>query len=49
MTIAYSDALGIVEVRADADGVAFVDGVAYFTDEDGNDYKVDMSALVQVY
>lgn len=49
MTLAYRDALGIVEVRVDADGVAFVDGYAYFMDEDGNGYKVAMTALISVY
>ena len=48
MTVAYSDELGVVEVQTDADGVSFVDGVAYFSDGD-TDYKVAMSALIAVY
>ena len=49
MKISYRDELGIIVVNVDnTNGIMFLDGHAYFTDTDGRDYKIPVSALVMI-
>jgi hypothetical protein len=49
MIITYSDELGIVSVNIDkAYGITFNNNIAYFTDEDGNDYKINTEHLINI-
>lgn len=49
MTVTYRDELGVVSVEIDKEyGVVFVDGRAYFTDENGTDYKVNILHLTSI-
>lgn len=49
MIITFSDELGIVSVHIDTEyGVTFGKNVAFFTDEDGKDYKVNIEHLISI-
>ena len=49
MRITYQDELGVVSVQVNDDyGVTFSNSVAYFTGEDGEDYKVDAMFLISI-
>lgn len=46
--ITYRDEIGIVLVCVDASGIAFANGKAYFSDEEGNEYAIPVAHLVEV-
>ena len=46
--IYYSDEAGIVRAEVDSYGIAFCDGLAYFTDGNGEDHKVPASAIISI-
>lgn len=49
MIVAYQDELGFVSVQIDGEhGIVFADGRAYFTDENGKDYKVNAEHLISI-
>lgn len=45
MLITISDIKGLVSIAINNNGVSFVDGKAYFTDIDGDDWKVDVTQI----
>ena len=45
MLINFSDLMSPVIVAVDENGVSFVDGKAYFSDIDGNDYMIDVNQI----
>ena len=45
MLIMYSDALGVVTVEVDSMGINFCDGFAYFSDENGKEYKIKVEDI----
>jgi hypothetical protein len=49
MKIVYRDALGYVTVIVDESGIQFLNGTAFFSDEDGNDYMVEIENIVEIY
>ena len=49
MTIIYSDELGYVEMHITDEGVQFLNGIAYCTDTHGNDYRISVDSLVQIF
>ena len=49
MKVTYQDELGLIEVKVDEKyGVGFDGTEAYFTDEDGTDYKVNILHLISI-
>ena len=49
MNITFRDNGGYVTVEIDRQyGVSFCDGLAYFTDADGNDYEIPMAHLMAI-
>ena len=51
MQICFRDEIGLVSVRIDMDrttGVGFDGEHAYFTDTDGNDYKISTKDIVLI-
>lgn len=51
MSICYRDEFGLVVVQIDminTTGVSFDGQFAYFTDTDGNDYKIDQKNIVLI-
>lgn len=50
MLVAYQDELGLIEVKVDEKyGVGFDGTEAYFTDEDGKDYRIDVKYIVGIH
>lgn len=47
MIVTYRDDLGVISV-ADIDDIQFDGSIAYFTDEDGTDYKVNVDHLISI-
>lgn len=47
MTVTFMDELGVISI-ADIDDVQFVDGKAYFTDENGTDFIVPCEHLISI-
>lgn len=47
MTVTFRDELGIISIR-DIDDVQFFNGKAYFTDENGTDFKVNIEHLISI-
>lgn len=47
MTVTYRDELGYVQVKVDNDGVQFVDGYAYFGNDE-REYKIKIENLVSI-
>lgn len=45
MTVVYRDKIGYVRVEVDNNGVAFVDGYAYFGNDE-QEYKIKVEDLV---
>lgn len=49
MTVTYQDELGVLSISIDKKyGVTFGANKAFFTDEDGNDYKVNIEHLISI-
>lgn len=48
MYIVFSDEGGLVLAQLDEYGVSFCDGRAYFSTEDGKEYRVDISAIREI-
>lgn len=49
MTVIYYDELGVIAVKInDAYGVQFGTDKAYFTDENGTDYKINISQISSI-
>ena len=48
LTVCYRDEGGVVVVVADRDGVTLCDGLAYFSDTDGREYKIPMTRLCSI-
>ena len=49
MTVTYRDELGVVSIRIDKKyGVSFGANKVFFTDEDGNDYKVNVEHIIDI-
>lgn len=50
MIVTYQDELGLIEVMVDEKyGVGFDGTEAYFTDEDGVDYRIDVKHIVGIH
>jgi hypothetical protein len=47
MTVTFRDALGIISI-VDIDDIQFDGCKAYFTDEDGTDFKVNVEYLISI-
>ena len=47
MTVTFRDELGIISI-ADIDDIQFLDGKAYFTDENGTDFTVNAEHLISI-
>ena len=49
MTVTYRDELGVVSVEIDKEyGVVFVDGKAYFTDGNDENYSISIGHLTSI-
>lgn len=49
MTVTFKDEIGVISVSIDKKyGVQFGIDKAYFTDEDGNDYKVNIEYIISI-
>lgn len=49
MTVTYQDELGVIAISIDKEyGVTFGVNKVFFTDEDGNDYKVNIEHLISI-
>lgn len=49
MIVTFEDELGVLAVKIDEQyGVTFGISTAYFSDEDGNDYKVNIEHLISI-
>lgn len=49
MTVTYQDELGVIAISIDKEyGVTFGANKVFFTDEDGNDYKVNIEHLISI-
>lgn len=49
MNITFRDEVGYITVEIDRQyGVSFCDGLAYFTDTDGNDYEIPTAHLMAI-
>ena len=49
MTVTFKDELGVISVSIDKGfGVHFGTDKAYFTDEDGKDYKVKIEYIISI-
>ena len=48
MVVSYRDELGIISISTDKYAITFCDNIAYFSDEEGNDYKVNTEYLVSI-
>ena len=47
MTITYQDELGVISI-ADIDDIQFDGSRAYFTDENGTDFKVNVEHIISI-
>jgi hypothetical protein len=47
MTVTFKDELGVISIK-DIDDIQFDGTKAYFTDEDGTDYKVKVEHLIEI-
>ena len=47
MIVTYQDELGVISI-ADIDDIQFDGAKAYFTDEDGTDFKVNVQHLISI-
>ena len=47
MIVTYQDALGVISVSS-IDDIQFDGSRAYFTDEDGTDYKVNVEHIISI-
>lgn len=47
MIVTYRDELGVISI-ADIDDIQFDGAKAYFTDEDGTDFKVNVEHLISI-
>ena len=47
MTVTFRDAMGVISIY-EVEDVQFCDGKAYFTDEDGTDFKVTFEHLISI-
>ncbi len=47
MIVTYQDELGVISI-ADIDDIQFDGAKAYFTDEDGTDFKVNVEHLISI-
>lgn len=47
MTVTFKDELGVISIK-DIDDIQFDGTKAYFTDEDGRDYKVNIEYIISI-
>ena len=48
MQIVHKDDIGLLVTDVDNDGIDFLEGVAYFSDEDGREYQVLIQNIVRI-
>jgi hypothetical protein len=48
MKIVYRDRLGYVELDVDGNGIDFMDGIAYVSNDTG-DYRINAERIIKIY
>ena len=48
MVVTFMDEIGFVQLKVDKYGIGFCDGKAYFTGEDGTDYKIETKNIIEI-
>lgn len=49
MYLIYADDIGQVMISIDTEyGISFFGGIAYFTDENGNDFQIDTKSIIEI-
>ena len=47
MVVTFMDEIGFVQLKVDKNGIGFCYGKAYFTGEDGTDYKIETENIIE--